>query len=162
MNINFKKTKNRFTASMLFESNLETNNEENLKRINTSFIKEFVKNRGLLTKKETTVDLEKRKPLLVGFAFATGYNRAKKVIELALSTLLFNDSIIVNANSILLLISSHIIEINIDEIGEINDYIQEKTKNKADITMLVSEDKNLSEALAITIILSEIELPKKR
>ena len=62
-----------------------------------------------------------------------------------------------NTKSILLLISSHTIEIDIDEIGIINDYIQEKSEYTADIVMNVNEDKNLGEALAVTIILSEIE-----
>jgi cell division protein FtsZ len=61
--------------------------------------------------------------------------------------------IIKNTKPILLLISSHIIEITIDEIGEINDYIQEKARNKAEIIMLVSEDENLGAALAVTIFL---------
>jgi hypothetical protein len=92
MNANIKKTENQFTASMIFESNPETNNEENLKRFSTYFIKEFIENEKLLAKKEITADLGKRNSLLVGFAVVSGSDRARKAIELALSTLLFNDN----------------------------------------------------------------------
>ena len=101
-------------------------------------------------------DLDKNKPLLVGFGVAIGNNRAKKAVELALSTLLYKIKIIENPKSILLQISSGKIELHLDEVGEINDYIQEKLEYSADITMRVNQDKNLGEALAVTIIISEL------
>lgn len=155
MKTNIRKTKNQFTASMILECNPEINNEENLKHINTYFIKEFIKKEELLEENKIKANVEKRKPVLIGFAIVSGNDRAKKAIELALSTLLFNEKLMENNTSILLLISSHSIEIDIDEIGLINDYIQEKSSYKADITMMVSEDENLGEALAVTIIISD-------
>ena len=86
---------------------------------------------------------------------ASGSKRARKAIVLAFLPLLIYDKLIKNCKSILLLISSHTIEINIDEVGLINDYIQEKLECKATITMIVGEDENLEDALSITIILSE-------
>ena len=44
---------------------------------------------------------------------------------------------------------------NLDEIGVINDIIQERVGNKADITMTVSENKNLGKSLSVTIMMSE-------
>ena len=155
-----KKPKNQFTASMIFESTQEENNKKNLKNVSSSFIKEYVKNRKLLSKKETKTDLDKNNLLLVGFAVASGNNRAEKVIELALLPLLRNTQIFEKTKSILLHISSHTTKISLDEIGIINDYIQEKSGYTADIVMYVNEDKNLGEALAVTLILSEIESTK--
>jgi cell division GTPase FtsZ len=51
---------------------------------------------------------------------------------------------------------------NLDEIGVINDIIQERVGNKADITMTVSENKNLGKSLSITIIMSEFDTSEKK
>jgi cell division protein FtsZ len=56
-----------------------------------------------------------------------------------------------------LLISTHTTEVDIDEIGEINDYIQEIAGYNTSIIMSVSEEESLGEALAVTIVLSESE-----
>ena len=151
MNPNLKK---QFATSIIFESKQEVNNEENLKTFSSSFIQEYVKNSDFLEQKDATTALEKSKPYLVGFAIASGNNRAQNAIELALLPLLKNTQIFENAKSISLLVSSHIVEMSIDEIGIINDYIQENSEYSAQIVMSVNEDKNLGEALAVTIILS--------
>ncbi len=153
-------SKSQFTASMIFESTQEENNKKNLKNVSSSFIKEYVKNRKVLSKKETKTDLDKNKLLLVGFAVTSGNNRAKNTIKLALLPLLRNTQVFEKTKSILLHISSHTTKISLDEIGNINDYIREKAGYTADIVMYVNEDKNLGEALAVTIILSEIESTK--
>lgn len=140
---------------MVLESYPTAFSEENLKSINSSFIKEFVKNEELFAKKEKKSELGESKPLLIGFAVVSGNNRAIKAIELALSTPLLNDKIIENSKTILLIISSDSIEVSIDEIVEINDAIREKVGNDADIIMSVSEDKNLNKSLSITIMISE-------
>jgi hypothetical protein len=159
-NTNSKKIKNKFAASMVFKGNIEANNDENLKSISSNFIQEFNRKRELLVENGIKTDLDERKPLSVGFGVTSGNNRAKKAVELALSSLLYKNKIIDNTKSILLLISSHTIEIDINEIGIINDYIQEKSEYTADIVMDVNEDENLGEALAVTIILSESESTK--
>ena len=129
--------------------------EYNLKNINSSFVKEFVKNRNLLAMKEIQSELGNSEQLLVGFAVVSGRNRAIKAIRLALSTPLLNNTIIKKTKTILLHISSDVIEMNLDEIGVINDIIQERVGNKADITMTVSENKNLGKSLSVTIMMSE-------
>lgn len=154
---NSKKIKNKFLTSMVLEVHSEAFNEVNLKNISSSLIQELVKNRELLTKKQIHYELGESKPLLVGFAVVSGKKRAKKAIELALSSLLFKNLVFTKNNTILLLLSSDSIEINLDEIGEINDYIQEKSGYTADIVMYINEDKNLGEALAITLISSDSE-----
>ena len=98
--------------------------------------------------------------MLVGFAMVSGKNRAIKAIELALSSILFKNEVFENTKTILLLISCHTVEINMDEIGAINDYLKEKTVYQADIVMYVNENENLGEALAVTVILSDSEKPE--
>jgi hypothetical protein len=154
-NVVNRKIKNTFAASMVLNATIEDNNYEKLKSIGSGFIQEFNKKRELLVASTTKTDLDKRRPLLVGFGVAKGKNRAKRAIELALSSLLYKKKIIDDTKSILLLISSHTIELEIDEIGIINDYIQEKSDYVANIVMGTNEDENLGEALAVTIILSE-------
>ena len=156
-----RRTENHYLTTMVLESSPAAFNEENLRSINSSFIKEFVNNEALLEKNEVQSELGVSKPLFVGFAIVSGRNRAKKAIRLALSIFLLNNQFLANTKTVLLLISSFSIEINIDEIGEINDYIQENMGYNAAIVMLVSEDKNLGKSLSVTLMLSEFETPEK-
>ncbi|MCL6462784.1 MAG: hypothetical protein I4O51_13075 [Flavobacterium micromati] len=150
----FQKNENQFIASMILNSTTDINNKENLKKINSYFINKFMKYEKLLAKNQTELELLKSQPKYFGFAIASGNNRAEKVIELALSTLTYNDKLMVDNVSILLLISSINGGIDLDEIGLINDSIQEKADFKASITMDVSEDENLGEAIAVAILIS--------
>jgi cell division GTPase FtsZ len=155
MKENSKTTNNPYSTSMAFDKKSDANDDETLKHINTYFINEFIGLGNSLDKKETKVDFSKERSLLSAFSIVTGPNRAEKAIELALSQPLFSDKISKNSNTILLLISTHTTEVDIDEIGEINDYIQEIAGYNTSIIMSVSEDKNLGEALAVTIVLSQ-------
>ncbi len=89
---------------------------------------------------------------IMGSAIATGQNRAQEAITKALDSPLLNDNKIIGARNVLLLIVSGTTEITIDEIGEINDYIQSEAKNNVDIIMGVGEDEELGEAIAVTVI----------
>ncbi|NQW35974.1 MAG: cell division protein FtsZ [Flavobacteriales bacterium] len=89
---------------------------------------------------------------IMGSAEASGANRAQEAITRALDSPLLNDNKITGAKNVLLLIVSGSIEITIDEIGEINDYIQTEAKTNVDIIMGVGEDETLGEAIAVTII----------
>jgi cell division GTPase FtsZ len=160
MNTNIK-NENPFSASMVLDSYSDAFTESNLKYINTSFIKRHFKNKAIIKEIEKK-DIDKRKPLFIGFASFSGNNRAQKAIELALSTPLFNNLIIENVKTILLHISSDSIELNIDEIGKINDIIRQRIGNNAAIIMSVGEDKNLEKSLSITIMVSEFDAPKKK
>ena len=162
VNSNCQKTINQFTTSMILDSYPAAFYEYNLKNINSSFVKEFVKNRNRLAMKKIQSELGNSEQLLVGFAVVSGRNRAKKAIRLALSTPLLNNTIIKKTKTILLHISSDVIEMNLDEIGVINDIIQERVGNKADITMTVSENKNLGKSLSVTIMMSEFNSSKNK
>jgi cell division protein FtsZ len=89
---------------------------------------------------------------IMGSSIATGDNRAKEGIMAALDSPLLNDNKIAGAKNVLLLIVSGSSEITIDEIGEINDYIQSEAGHGANIIMGVGEDETLGEAIAVTII----------
>lgn len=89
---------------------------------------------------------------IMGSATASGETRAKDAIADALDSPLLNDNKISGAKNVLLLIVSGTNEITIDEIGEINDYIQAEAGFSANIIMGVGEDESLGEAIAVTII----------
>lgn len=89
---------------------------------------------------------------IMGSATAVGENRAKEAIVSALDSPLLNDNKISGAKNVLLLIVSGTNEITIDEIGEINDYIQVEAGHGANIIMGVGEDETLGDAVAVTII----------
>jgi cell division protein FtsZ len=89
---------------------------------------------------------------IMGSANATGEERAKTAIVSALDSPLLNDNKIKGAKNVLLLIVSGSDEITIDEIGEINDYIQAEAGHNANIIMGVGEDETLGESISVTII----------
>ena len=89
---------------------------------------------------------------IMGSAQASGSNRAQNAITKALDSPLLNDNKIEGAKNVLLLIVSGTSEVTIDEIGEINDYIQSEAKTNVDIIMGVGEDESLGDAIAVTII----------
>ena len=65
---------------------------------------------------------------------------------------LLNDNKITGCRNVLLLIVSGSEEITIDEIGEINDFIQGEAGNNANIIMGVGEDETLGSSISVTII----------
>ena len=89
---------------------------------------------------------------IMGSATASGTNRAQNAITKALDSPLLNDNKIEGAKKVLLLIVSGTSEVTIDEIGEINDYIQSEAKTNVDIIMGVGEDESLGESIAVTIV----------
>ena len=89
---------------------------------------------------------------IMGSSTASGQNRAHEAISKALDSPLLNDNKITGAKNVLLLIVSGSQEITIDEIGEINDHIQNEAGHGANIIMGVGEDESLEESIAVTII----------
>src|SRR5690606_14910891 len=89
---------------------------------------------------------------IMGSASAAGGSRAQEAIIKALDSPLLNYNKITGAKNVLLLIVSGAEEITLDEIGEINDYIQNEAGNSANIIMGVGEDESLGEAISVTII----------
>lgn len=89
---------------------------------------------------------------IMGSAVAAGEDRAKIAIKNALDSPLLNDNKITGAKNVLLLIVSGSQEITIDEIGEINDFIQTEAGFNANIIMGVGEDEALEDSVSVTII----------
>ena len=89
---------------------------------------------------------------IMGAYKSSGENRAKEAISKALESPLLNDNKIFGAKNVLLLIVSGTNEITIDEIGEINDYIQDEAGNGANIIMGVGEDNELNDSISVTVI----------
>ncbi|MGB1807170.1 MAG: cell division protein FtsZ [Flavobacteriaceae bacterium] len=89
---------------------------------------------------------------IMGSGDASGANRAQDAIEKALDSPLLNDNKITGCRNVLLLIVSGSEEITIDEIGEINDFIQGEAGNNANIIMGVGEDETLGSSISVTII----------
>ncbi len=107
----------------------------------------------------TNIDLRDAKTVLadsgtaiMGSSEAKGENRAAQAIASAMDSPLLNDNHIRGAKNVLLLIVSGTEEITIDEIGEINDFIQNEAGGNANIIMGIGEDEELEDSIAVTIV----------
>ena len=92
---------------------------------------------------------------IMGSAVAEGEGKAKKAITSALDSPLLNDNKITGAKQVLLLIVSGVgeeNEVSIDEISEINEYIQNEAGHSANIIMGLGEDEKLQDAISVTVI----------
>ncbi|WP_271767574.1 cell division protein FtsZ [Aquimarina algiphila] len=98
---------------------------------------------------------------IMGSASASGNKRAHDAIVKALDSPLLNDNKITGAKNVLLLIVSGKEEITIDEIGEINDHIQQEAGHGANIIMGVGEDESLEEAISVTIIATGFDVEQQ-
>lgn len=99
---------------------------------------------------------------IMGSASASGENRSEIAISKALDSPLLDDNKITGAKNVLLLIVSGSEEITIDEIGEINDYIQAEAKSNVNIIMGVGEDESLGNAISVTIVATGFNKDQQR
>ncbi|WP_435413080.1 cell division protein FtsZ [Psychroserpens mesophilus] len=98
---------------------------------------------------------------IMGSSTASGKTRAQEAIMKALDSPLLNDNKITGAKNVLLLIVSGSQEITIDEIGEINDHIQNEAGHGANIIMGVGEDDSLEESISVTIIATGFDIDQQ-
>jgi cell division protein FtsZ len=98
---------------------------------------------------------------IMGSSVSSGENRAKEGIMAALDSPLLNDNKITGAKNVLLLIVSGSNEITIDEIGEINDFIQAEAGHNANIIMGVGDDESLGDSISITIIATGFDVEQQ-
>ncbi|MDO5509366.1 MAG: cell division protein FtsZ [Weeksellaceae bacterium] len=108
---------------------------------------------------DTNIDLRDARTVLaesgtaiMGSGKASGEHKARKAIELALDSPLLNDNKISGAKNVLLLIVSGTDEITLDEVGVINEYIQQEAGNHPNIIMGIGEDEELGENISVTVI----------
>lgn len=92
------------------------------------------------------------KPFFIGIGNGDGANRAKDAIELALKNTLSERDTFEGVSNVLLQINYGSTDITTDEIGEIEDVILNALKNEGSITMSMSDDISLEDALSIMII----------
>ena len=98
---------------------------------------------------------------IMGSAKEEGTSRAKNAIVKALDSPLLNDNKITGAKNVLLLIVSGTNEVTLDEIGEINDFIQTEAGFEANIIMGIGEDKDLGDAIAVTVVATGFALDQQ-
>tara|TARA_Y100000768_G_scaffold318143_1_gene253503 strand:- start:2367 stop:4295 length:1929 start_codon:yes stop_codon:yes gene_type:complete len=98
---------------------------------------------------------------IMGSGTSSGNNRAQEAIVKALDSPLLNDNKITGSKNVLLLIVSGKEEITIDEIGEINDYIQSEAGNNTNIIMGVGEDEKLQDSISVTIIATGFDVDQQ-
>ena len=98
---------------------------------------------------------------IMGSFSASGEKRALKAVSNALDSPLLNDNRIDGAQNVLLLIVSGSDEVTIDEIGIINDYIQEKAGNNANIIMGIGDDSTLDNEITVTVIATGFDMKQQ-
>ena len=158
-----KKMRKQFDSLIVIDNNKSNHLNENLNFESAfQFINETITNivKGMVEMvshrrfdlKDIRTVLGNSGSALVGSSIVSGENRAKNAIESALFSPLLKEDKITTAKNVLLLVTSGTIETTIDEVGEINDYIQSEAGYEAKIIMSVSQNINLGESIAIIII----------
>ena len=102
--------------------------------------------------------MEKSGTALMGAGSGTGENRAIDAITAATTSVLLDDSDIAGAKNVLLYFSySPDHKIRMDEIGDITDYVSEKTNGTADVIWGAGTDDSLNDELKVTLIATGFE-----
>jgi cell division protein FtsZ len=99
---------------------------------------------------------------IMGSCAAEGENRALKAVEGALASPLLKDNEIEGARYILLNISSGTLEVTMDEVSIITDYIQEEAGLAADLIWGNCQDDSLGEKISVTIIATGFQTKDER
>lgn len=89
---------------------------------------------------------------IMGSAVASGERRAIRAVEQALNSPLLNDNDISGARHVLLNIMSGSDDIDMDEFGEITDFIQESAGGTAELITGYGTDPSLGDNVSVTII----------
>ena len=100
---------------------------------------------------------------IMGIGTGKGENRARQAVEQAATSVLLNDSNIAGAKNVLLYFSygpDH--EITMDEMGEVADYITERTgSSETNVIWGTGSDESLNDEVKITLIATGFEQSKK-
>lgn len=89
---------------------------------------------------------------IMGSGYATGEDRALRAVEEAVHSPLLDDSDITGAKNILVYITSGTEEVSLDEVTEINEYVQDATGKVAEVIWGNGEDLSLENGLRVTLI----------
>ena len=96
---------------------------------------------------------------IMGSAVAEGDDRAIRAVQNALNSPLLNDNDIRGAKNILINITSGTKQVLIDEITEINDYVQAAAGNESDIIFGTCDDEAVGDKLSVTVIATGFTKP---
>lgn len=89
---------------------------------------------------------------IMGSGYAKGEDRALKAVEEAVHSPLLDDSDITGAKNILVYITSGTDEVKLDEVTEINEYVQEATGKVSEVIWGNGEDLSLEDGIRVTLI----------
>ena len=89
---------------------------------------------------------------IMGSGYAAGENRALRAVEEAVHSPLLDDSDITGAKNILVYITSGTEEVSLDEVTEINEYVQDATGKVSEVIWGNGEDLTLENGLRVTLI----------
>ncbi len=89
---------------------------------------------------------------ILGTGTAAGEDRARRAVEVALTSPLLNSNDITGAKNVLLNIASGKKEITMDEVGEITDYITSRTDPDSKVIWGTCSDETLDDQVAVTVI----------
>lgn len=98
---------------------------------------------------------------IMGSAVAEGEDRARRAVDAALNSPLLEDNNISGAQNILLNITSGTKEVTMDEIYEINEFVQEEAGLNTNIIWGNCYNENLGEKISVTLIASGFEKGRK-
>ncbi|HWB63511.1 MAG TPA: cell division protein FtsZ, partial [Chitinophagales bacterium] len=97
---------------------------------------------------------------IMGCATAEGESRALRAVQGAINSPLLNDSDIRGAKKVLVNITTGSMQVTMDEIGEIMEYVQESA-GSTDIILGACDDPSLGDKLSVTIIATGFESNRK-
>ena len=89
---------------------------------------------------------------IMGSGYATGEDRALRAVEEAVHSPLLDDSDITGAKNILVYITSGTEEVTLDEVSEINEYVQTATGKVSEVIWGNGEDMALEDGIRVTVI----------
>ncbi len=90
---------------------------------------------------------------IMGSATFSGVDRARKAAEGAINSPLLNNNDIRGARNILVNITSgEAKEVTMDEVNQVNEYVQEMAGNNADLIHGIAVDPTMGEALTVTVV----------
>ena len=89
---------------------------------------------------------------IMGSGFAEGENRAMKAVEEAVHSPLLDDSDIRGAKNILIYVTSGNDEVSLDEVMDIQEYVQQETGNCSEVIWGNGVDTSLGDGLNVTLI----------
>jgi cell division protein FtsZ len=98
---------------------------------------------------------------IMGSALSEGEDRARRAVDAALNSPLLEDNSIKGAQNILLNITSGKKEVTMDEIYEINEFVQEEAGMNCNIIWGNCYDESLGEKISVTIIASGFDQRRK-